>query len=183
VCSPVCHSPEAYLVVTSREMNMSTPRIDLKDQAYVPAAQAMYGLEKAVSESGLEPKLRELVKLRASQINGCAYCVDMHTKGARAHGENEQRLYCLSVWHEAPFYSERERASLEWTEELTRISESEVSDELFKRVSTHFNKEELAALTLAIIAINGWNRLAISFRFPAGTYQPQSVREAATSAV
>jgi AhpD family alkylhydroperoxidase len=164
-------------------MKMSTPRIDIKDQAYVPAAQAMYGLEKVVSQSTLEPSLRELIKLRASQINGCAYCIDMHTKDARAHGETEQRLYCLSAWRESPFYSERERAALEWTEELTQISESEVSDELFERVSKQFAKEELAALTLAIIAINGWNRLAISFRLTPGTYQPQQLREVTARAV
>ncbi len=162
---------------------MSIPRIDLRDQAYVPAAQAMYGLEKVVSQSNLEPALRLLVKLRASQINGCAYCIDMHSKDARAQGETEQRLYCLSAWRESPFYSDRERAALEWTEELTRISESEVSDELFDRVSEQFTKEELAALTLAIIAINGWNRLAISFRMPVGTYQPQEVRETVARAV
>lgn len=162
---------------------MSTPRIDIKDQAYVPAAQAMYGLEKVVSQSALEPSLRELIKLRASQINGCAYCIDMHTKDARAHGETEQRLYCLSAWRESPFYSERERAALEWTEELTQISESEVSDELFERVSKQFAKEELAALTLAIIAINGWNRLAIPFRLTPGTYPPQQLREVTARAV
>jgi AhpD family alkylhydroperoxidase len=143
----------------------------------------MYGLEKVVSQSTLEPSLRELIKLRASQINGCAYCIDMHTKDARAHGETEQRLYYLSAWRESPFYSERERAALEWTEELTQISESEVSDELFDRVSKQLAKEELAALTLAIIAINGWNRLAISFRLTPGTYQPQQLREVTARAV
>jgi AhpD family alkylhydroperoxidase len=162
---------------------MSTPRIDMKDEAYVPAAQAMYGLEKVVSQSSLEAPLRGLIKVRASQMNGCAYCIDMHTKDARAQGETEQRLYCLSVWRESPFYSDRERAALEWTEELTHISESEVSDELFARVSKQFNKEELAALTLAIIGINGWNRLAISFRFPPGNYQPQQLREVTARAL
>jgi alkylhydroperoxidase family enzyme len=107
----------------------------------------------------------------------------MHTKDARAHGETEQRLYCLSAWRESPFYSGRERAALEWTEELTQISESEVSDELFDRVSKQLAKEELAALTLAIIAINGWNRLAISFRLTPGTYQPQQLREVTARAV
>jgi AhpD family alkylhydroperoxidase len=164
-------------------MKMFRPRIDIKDQAYVPAAQAMFGLEKVASQSTLEPALRLLVKVRVSQMNGCGYCIDMHTKDARALGETEQRLYCVSVWREAPFYSDRERAALEWAEELTHISESEVSDELFARVSKHFNKEELAALTIEIVAINGWNRLAISFRLTPGTYQPQQLREVTARAV
>jgi alkylhydroperoxidase family enzyme len=116
-------------------------------------------------------------------MNGCGYCIDMHTKDARALGETEQRLYCVGVWREAPFYSDRERAALEWAEELTRISESEVSDELFARVSKQFNNEELAALTIEIVAINGWNRLAISFRLTPGTYQPQQLREVTARAV
>jgi AhpD family alkylhydroperoxidase len=161
---------------------MFTPRVDLKDKAFVPVAQAMYGLEKTVRASGLESSLLGLVKLRASQINRCGYCIDMHTKDARAEGETEQRLYCLSVWHECPFYSDRERAALEWTEHLTRIAESAVPDELFQRVSQHFGKDELGALTLAIIAINGWNRLCIPFRVVPGTYQGQPAPELAHQA-
>ncbi len=156
---------------------MFTPRVDLKDKAFVPVGQAMFGLEKTVQASGLELSLLALVKLRASQMNRCGYCIDMHTKDARAEGETEQRLYCVSVWRECSFYSDRERAALEWTENLTQISESDVPDEVFQRVSQHFTKEELAALTLAVISINGWNRLCISFRAVPGTYQRQQSSE------
>ena len=148
-------------------------RLDVAKHA--PAAgRAMYALEKFVRESGLEPPLLELMRLRASQINGCAYCIDMHTKDARAAGESEQRLYTLSVWHETPFFTERERAALEWTEAVTQVGETHVPDEVFERVRRHFTETELANLTLAVIAINGWNRLAIAFRYPPGTYQPKS---------
>ena len=127
-------------------------------------------IERYVAESGLDRTIFELVKLRASQINGCAYCLDMHTKDARAAGETEQRLYLLSAWRETPFYSDKERVALEWTEALTLISENEVSDELYRKVEEHFEKKELMALTMAIIAINGWNRLAIAFQTEVGTY-------------
>jgi AhpD family alkylhydroperoxidase len=153
---------------------MHTPRINLQDKVFTPIMHAMYGLEKTVRGSGLENSLCELVRFRASQINGCAYCMDMHTKDARAEGESEQRLYCLSVWRECPFYTDREKAALEWTEELTQISTSDVSDDVFARVSQFFTQEELAALSLAIVAINGWNRLAISFRATPGTYERQA---------
>jgi len=129
-------------------------------------------LERYVKSSGLEADLLELVKLRASQINGCAYCIDMHTKDARTHGESEQRLYGVSAWHEAPFYSERERAALAWTEAVTLIGETHVADEVYAEARKHFSEKELVDLTFAIIAINSWNRLAISFRTPAGSYQP-----------
>jgi len=135
--------------------------------------RAMYQLEQTVKNSGLESSLIELVKLRASQINQCAYCIDMHTKDARAAGETEQRLYLLSAWREAPFYSERERAALEWTESLTLIANNQVPDEIYERVAPHFTEEELVNLTLAVVAINGWNRFAISFRSEPGTYQPK----------
>jgi len=128
-------------------------------------------IEKYVSESGLDRKIFELVKMRASQINGCAYCLDMHSKDARAEGETEQRLYLLNAWREAPFYSENERAALAWTETLTLISENDVSDDLYKEVSGYFDEEELMALTMTIIGINGWNRLAIAFRTEVGTYK------------
>ncbi len=134
--------------------------------------QAMRGLEQAVRETGLEPSLLELVRLRASQINGCAYCVDMHTKDARAAGETEQRLYALSVWRETPFYTERERAALEWTETVTLISQTHVPDDVYQRVRQVFSEKELVDLTGAIIAINGWNRLAVTFRQVPGSYQP-----------
>lgn len=136
------------------------------------AVQAMYALEKFVRESGLEPSLLELIKMRASQINGCAYCIDMHSKDARTHGETEQRLYALAAWRETPFFTDRERAALEWTESLTLVSGNHVPDEIFERVRQHFNSEELVALSMAIVTINSWNRLAIAFRAVPGTYQP-----------
>ena len=136
------------------------------------AIKPLQALEKYVSNSGLEKPLLELVKLRASQINGCAYCLDMHSKDARAAGESEQRLYVLSAWREAPFYSERERAALAWTEAVTLISQSHVPDEVYDQARQHFGEEELVNLTMAIIAINGWNRLEVSFRGIAGSYRP-----------
>lgn len=129
-------------------------------------------LENYIERAGLEPDLVELVKLRASQINGCAYCIDMHTKDARSRGESEQRLYEVSAWREAPFYSERERAALAWAEAVTLISKDQVPDEIYESVKAHFSEKELVDLTLAVIAINAWNRLAISFRTPPGSYQP-----------
>ncbi len=136
--------------------------------------EAMSGLERYVRHCGLEPALLELVKLRASQINGCAYCIDMHTKDARAGGESEQRLYALNAWRETPFYSERERAALEWTEAVTLIAEGHVPDAVYEHVREQFSEQELVNMTLAVIAINGWNRLAISFRTVPGTYQPRA---------
>jgi len=136
------------------------------------AYKAMASLEAYVRHSGLEASLLELVKLRASQINGCAYCIDMHTKDARASGETEQRLYLLDAWREAPFYSERERAALEWTETVTLVAQSQIPDEVFDRVRPHFTDEELVDLTMAIVAINGWNRLSIAFRAVPGSYEP-----------
>jgi|SRR5690348_10519748 len=138
------------------------------------AMEAMSGLERYVRHSGLEPALLELVKLRASLINGCAYCIDMHTKDARARGESEQRLYALSAWHETPFYSERERAALAWTEAVTQIADNHVPDDVYELARARFSEQELVNLTLAVIAINGWNRLAISFRTVPGTYQPRA---------
>lgn len=135
--------------------------------------QAMSNLHKYTEDSGLERSLLELVKTRASQINGCAYCIDMHTKDARALGENEQRLYLLNAWREAPFYTERERAALAWTEVVTLISESHASDEDYAAARAQFSEQELVDLTMAIISINGWNRLAISFRAVPGNYEPQ----------
>ena len=134
---------------------------------------ALGRLEAYVRHSGLEHSLLELVKTRASQINGCAYCLDMHTKDARAAGENEQRLFVLSAWREAPFYSDRERAALEWTEAVTAIAGNDVPDELYERVRAQFDEKELVDLTLAINTINSWNRLAISFRIEVGSYQPR----------
>jgi AhpD family alkylhydroperoxidase len=149
------------------------PRINFY-KAAPEAVNAMRGLEHYINQSsGLEPSLRELVRIRASQINGCAYCIDMHTKDARAAGETEQRLYALNAWRETPFFSERERAALEWTEAVTLVSQDHVPDEVYERVRQHFDETELINLTLAVIAINGWNRLAISMRAVPGTYQRQ----------
>jgi AhpD family alkylhydroperoxidase len=129
-------------------------------------------LEAYIRHSGLEPGLLHLIKMRASQINGCAYCLDMHSKDARAAGESEQRLYVLSAWREAPSYSERERAALAWTEAVTRISDGGVSDDLYAQAREQFSEKELVDLTLAVVAINGWNRLAIPFHAEVGGYQP-----------
>ena len=148
-------------------------RVDLNKVA-PGALKAMYSLQKYADECGLERTLLELVKVRASQINGCAYCLDMHTKDARANGETEQRLYALNAWRETPFYTERERAALDWTEAVTLVSEGHVPDEVFERVRAHFSEEELMNLTMAVVAINSWNRLCISFRVEPGTYQPQA---------
>lgn len=127
-------------------------------------------LEAHVRHSGLEESLLELVKMRASQINGCGFCLDMHSKDTRAAGETEQRLYVLPAWREAPFYTERERAALEWTEAVTLIAQNEIPDEQFERVRAQFSDKELVDLTLAIAAINTWNRLSISFRNVVGSY-------------
>jgi AhpD family alkylhydroperoxidase len=157
------------------------PRINFADPAVTAAAKAMYGLEEPLRNSGLESELRELVKTRASQINGCAYCIDMHTKDARAQGETEQRLYALNAWRETPFYTDRERAALEWTEYLTLIAERGVPDELYARMREHFSEAEMVNLTLAVVQINGWNRIAISFRSVAGSYQPAHKQRPAAS--
>jgi AhpD family alkylhydroperoxidase len=145
----------------------------LKYEKAAPAAlRAMYSLEKYVRECGLEQSLFELIKTRASQINGCAFCIDMHTKDARAHGETEQRLYALNAWRETPFYTDRERAALAWTEAVTLISKDHVPEDVFEQARAQFSDEELVNLTVAVVAINGWNRLNIAFNAPAGAYQP-----------
>jgi AhpD family alkylhydroperoxidase len=136
-------------------------------------ARVMMGLENYVNECGLEPTLLDLVRLRASQINGCAFCIDMHWKDLRARGEEEQRLYMLIAWRESTLYSERERAALAWAEALTLVADEQVPDALFEETRQHFSDKELADLTLAVVAINGWNRLNVAFRTPAGRYQPR----------
>jgi AhpD family alkylhydroperoxidase len=144
-------------------------------QASPAAYAAMVGLEMCVRKgSKLEPSLVKLVKVRASQINGCAYCIDTHTKDARAEGETEQRLYALTSWRETPFFTAQERAALPWTEALTLITEGHVPDDTYELAKQNFSDEELVNLTLAVITINGWNRLAISFRSVPGAYQPQA---------
>jgi AhpD family alkylhydroperoxidase len=141
-----------------------------------PAAyRAMLGLESFIGKSSkLEPSLIELVKMRASQINGCAFCLDMHSKGARAAGETEQRLYALNAWRETPFFTDRERAAMAWTEAVTLITEGHAPDAVYEETRKHFSEEELVNLTMAVVAINGWNRLAIAFRSVPGEYQPAS---------
>lgn len=134
-------------------------------------ADGIMELERYVHDSGLEESLINLVKMRASQINGCAYCIDMHSKDARSSGESEQRLYGLNAWRETPFYTERERAALAWTEAVTLVSETHVPDEVYEAAREQFSEKELVDLTLAVIAINAWNRLAISFRSEAGSYK------------
>jgi AhpD family alkylhydroperoxidase len=151
----------------------------LDHAAVAPAAlTAMLGLEKYVRSSGLEHSLLDLVKLRASQLNGCAYCLDMHWKDARARGETEQRLYLLDAWRESPGYSDRERAALAWVEAVTHISEGHAPDDVYEAARAQFDEKELVDLTMAIVAINGWNRLAIAFRAPAGEYQPPRAAKA-----
>lgn len=141
------------------------------------ATQAMMGLERYLEECGLEPILLDLVRLRASQINGCAYCVDMHSLDLRAEGETEQRVNTVCVWQETPFFTERERAALLWTEKLTLISLDHVPDDVYEQVRPHFTDAELANLTLAVATINAWNRFAITFRSEPGHYTPKNRAE------
>jgi len=148
------------------------------DKAAPGVYKAMMGLEKYLHTCGLEEPLLHLVKLRASQINGCAYCLDMHWKDLRAIGEKEQRLYSLDAWRECPYYTERERAALAWTEAVTLITNGHVPDALYAEVRGSFNEKELADLTCAVATINAWNRLAISSRTTPGTYQPAKLAHA-----
>jgi AhpD family alkylhydroperoxidase len=140
-------------------------------KAFPEGVHALLSLGRAISESGIEPSLQELVKTRASQLNGCAFCIDMHTKDARAAGETEQRLYALSAWRETSFYTPRERAALAWTEAITNIQQGHAPDEVYDEARKQFSEAELVWLTLAITQINTWNRLAIGFRAEPGTYQ------------
>jgi len=142
------------------------------------AIKALYAVQRYSQQTGPEQSRIELVKTRASQINGCAYCVDMHTKDARAAGETEQRLHALVVWREAPFFTERERAALAWCEAVTLLAHDHVPDEVYDLARQQFNEKELVDLTMAIIAINSWNRLAVPFRTVAGSYQPAQRRAA-----
>jgi len=143
--------------------------------------QAMLDLSNHLGKSGLEESLLNLICLRASQINGCAYCIDMHWKDLRAAGEGEQRLYGLDAWEESPYYSDRERAALAWTDAVTNIREGHVPDQVYDRVRKSFSEKELANLTLAITVINSWNRLNIALRTVPGTYQPAKAHAAAKS--
>jgi len=147
------------------------PRLDYS-KASPDALRAMLGLEGAIARGSVERPLIELVKIRASQINGCAYCLDRHAKDARAAGESEQRLYVLHAWRESPSYSSRERAALAWTEALTRVAETHVPDAEYEVARSEFSEQELMDLTLAVVTINAWNRICVGFRVVPGTYQP-----------
>jgi AhpD family alkylhydroperoxidase len=146
------------------------------------AIKGMYQLEHFIHNSGLDEPLVHLLKMRASQINGCAYCLDMHSKDARALGETEQRLYLLDAWEESPFYSDRERAALALTESITKITEGHVPDEVWERAKSQFNEQELTALVVTITTINAWNRLAITTRVEVGGYQPKAKQAQTKSA-
>jgi AhpD family alkylhydroperoxidase len=159
---------------TTRGVQLMSQRIDYYEVA--PAAlKPLYALEHYIRSSTLEPAILELVKLRASLLNGCAYCVDVHTKDARARGETEQRLYAVALWRETPFFSARERAALAWTEAVTRIGRAGVDDALYADAIAQFTERELVDLTVAVITINAWNRLAVTFRPPVGRYTPAPV--------
>jgi AhpD family alkylhydroperoxidase len=145
-------------------------RMDYR-KASPDGARAMGELHAFLHKCGLERSLLELVKLRASQINGCAHCIDMHTKELRADGESEQRLYLLNAWREAPMYSDRERAALAWTEALTLVTHGHVPDDVYEQARAEFNERELANLTLAVVAINAANRINIAFRTVPGQYR------------
>lgn len=147
------------------------PRIDYLKVAR-GAYESMLGIENYLHQCGLEESLLDLLKLRVSQLNGCAYCIDMHWKDLRAAGESEQRLYGLDAWQESPYYSDRERATLAWAEAVTNIQQGHVPDAVFEEVTKFFSDKELADLTLAVTAINSWNRLAIAARTVPGTYRP-----------
>ena len=155
------------------------PRINLLKIGRGPF-EAMLGLEKYVQGCGIEPRLLDLIRLRASQLNGCAYCIDMHWKDLKAAGEDEQRLYGLDAWKESPYYSDRERAALAWTEAVTNVQQGHVPDSVYEEVRPFFADKELADLTLAITAINSWNRLNIALRTVPGTYQPAKSHAAQT---
>jgi AhpD family alkylhydroperoxidase len=154
------------------------PRIDfyrLSPEGY----KALLGLENYLSTSTVEKKLLHLIKLRVSQINGCAYCLDMHWKDLKVEGETDQRMYSLDAWRETPYYTDRERAALAWAEAVTNITDGHAPDEVFEEARQYFSEQELADLTLAVTAINSWNRVSIAFRVVPGTYQPPQLKKRA----
>ncbi len=154
------------------------PRIDfyrLSPDGY----KAMLGLEHYLSNSKVERKLLHLIKLRVSQMNGCAFCLDMHWKDLQVEGETGQRMYSLDAWRETPYYTDRERAALAWAEAVTNITDGHAPDELFEAARQHFSEQELADLTLAVATINSWNRISIAFRVVPGTYQPPQLQKRA----
>jgi AhpD family alkylhydroperoxidase len=159
--------------MTSTLETTPTTRVTLSQE--VPAIyKAMLRLDTAVADSPLERPLKELVRIRASQVNGCAYCIDMHTLDARSIGESEQRIYALSAWREAPFFTARERAALELTEAVTLVHDGHVSDEVYALAAAEFSAAELSSLVWLIIVINAWNRMGITARLPAGEYDPSA---------
>jgi AhpD family alkylhydroperoxidase len=164
---------------SKRRVFSMTARLDYRRFSKEPL-NALLDLEAYLSECGLDHKLLHMIKLRASQINGCAYCIDMHWKDARAAGETEQRLYGLDAWRESPYYTDRERAALGWTESLTLISTTHAPDEAFAAVNAQFSEKEIVDLTYAVSAINSWNRIAISLRAVPGHYQPAQKSSAAS---
>ena len=148
-------------------------------KAYPEAFKAMLALSQAVEKTGLTPQLIDLVNYRVSQLNGCAFCLDMHAKDLRARGETEQRLYMINAWREVPhLYNDRERAALAWAEAVTRLEDGQVQDEVYEIAREQFSQAELVQLTLAIVAINGWNRFNVAFRTPAGNYKSAIARKA-----
>ena len=149
-------------------------RIDIRKYIGSSLAKALLNFSFETHKH-LEPSLLNLIDIRASQINGCAYCLDMHTKDARAAGETEQRIYSLDAWRETPFFTDRERSALEWTEALTLVADTRVPDDVYARVKEQFTEDELVALTFAVMVINSWNRLNVSFRPPVGDYKPKAV--------
>jgi AhpD family alkylhydroperoxidase len=156
------------------------PRIDRRK--YPNALKAMLALHEYLEHSSLDPTLHELVSFRASQMNGCAWCLDMHSKELRARGVPEQKIYLASAWRESRLYSERERAALAWTEALTRLEHQEVPDSVYEEARRHFSEAELVDLTLAVVSINGWNRLNVALRTVAGDYKPRLRAPAAAQA-
>ncbi len=154
-------------------------RLDYAQYAREPL-RSLYAIERYLHGSGIDSKLLHMLKLRASQINGCAFCIDMHWKDARAAGEMEQRLYGLDAWRESPYYTEKERAALEWTESVTLVSETHVPEDVYARVRSQYSEKEIVDLTLAVGMINLWNRVAISFRAEPGKYQPKQGSVAAS---
>ena len=162
---------------TEREAGAG-PRIDYAKVA-PGALQAQRGLENYIRNSGLEHSLIHLMKLRASYVNGCAYCVDMHTKDARLAGETEQRLYAIPVWRETPFFTPRERAALAWTDAVNEVGRTHVPDDVYDEVREHFSDLEIVNLTMVVVTINGWNRIAIALRNPVGSYVPRAAAQAA----
>jgi AhpD family alkylhydroperoxidase len=154
-----------------------TDRVPLDLKKFSDVFGALFGIGKVLARSGLDHKLLYLVETRVSQMNGCGYCIDMHTKDARLEGETEQRLYLLNAWREAPLYSAKERAALAWAEAVTKLENGQVPDEVYAQAREHFDEQQLMKLTLAVVAINGWNRFNIAFNNPPGTYKAGSLRK------